>query len=177
MGPWSRPPGAFLTTAWSGFPAPPFSPSGPHMQFRGSQAPCSPARHPPGFPQSLICLLTSRPAHVFTGRPPSGPVRLAAHHATRRAEQSRAWHGAGALQTSVRGVTLDGETNDTRSPKCTFPSCYGFSPGGGQGTLAVGGGRGRADPPTLGGLGGPELVKTRRDRPRPCKAPVKMSEP
>lgn len=41
----------------------------------------------------------------------------------------------------------------------------------------MGGGRSRADHPPLGGLAGPELVKTGQDRPSPCEAPVKTSKP
>lgn len=130
------------------------------MQFCGSQAPSCPQPglfSTVGFPQSLICtgtgllclltcLLAVPRQPRLSGPPPAGT-------------QSRAWHGVGALQTSVRGMTIDGGTNE-----CTVPPHVPSPPSAathlaGAGcprlngvcvlALALGGGKGRADPPPL----------------------------
>lgn len=172
-GPWSRHPwgisGASLTTAWSSFPALRFNSSGHHVQLCGSQAPYTPSCPQPAlFSTSTFegfLRASSALEQVFRAcslgywlSPPAGT-------------QSRAWHRAGAKQTSVGGMTLDGETNSTQSPQVHIPLLLLVLTWWWQGTPAVGGGRGRADPPPLGGLTGSEL-KTRQDRPIPCEAPV-----
>lgn len=55
------------------------------------------------------------------------------------------------------------ERHDTRSPQVHLLLLLRVLACRGQGTLAVGSRRGRADPPALGGRGGPELVKARHD--------------
>lgn len=55
------------------------------------------------------------------------------------------------------------ERHDTRFPQVHLLLLLRVLACRGQGTLAVGSRRGRADPPALGGRGGPELVKARHD--------------
>lgn len=144
---------------------------------QGAPSLASPARRPVGV-SSEPHVQGDRPyvtAHLFTGcLHPSRPGRLALHGTD---TQSTAWHRAGAQQTSVGGMTLHGETKKHSVPKMHRHLLLLVLAQWWQGTRAVGGGRGRADPPPLSGLAGPELVKTRQDRPRPCEVPGKTSRP
>lgn len=168
MWPWSRPISDYCLVRLS---SPTFQPMGAPRAVLWQPGPLAPqvapslgslVRQPSGFLQSLTCLLTSGPVHVFTGclHPAAWSARPST---TPRAEQGRAWHGW-VLCRHLSGVTLDGETSNTQPPpQVHLPLLLRVLTWWGQGTLAVGGERGRAGPPPLGGLGRPELVKTRRD--------------
>lgn len=67
---------------------------------------------------------------VYCLSPPRQAIRLALHRADM---QSRAWHGAGAQQTSAGGMTLVGRQTTLGPQKCIVTSCCWFLPGGGSG--------------------------------------------
>lgn len=148
-GPWSRHPwgisGASLTAAWSSSLAcASFSSPGHHVQLRGSRAPYAPRCPQPAlFSTSTFegfLRVSSALEQAFRAgslgdwlSPPAGT-------------QSRAWHRAGAQQTSVGGMTLDGETNSTQSPQVRIPLLLLVHTWWWQGTRAVGG-QGRPSSP------------------------------
>lgn len=113
--------GALLITACK-LSNPPFSPPGPPMQFCGCQVPGCPQPglfSTAGFPQSPICWdRLFVPAHLFTGCLHSGQPCLPGYPLA--GTQTGVSHGAGVLQTSVRGMTIDGETNICAVPHMCF---------------------------------------------------------